>query len=214
MTLSEKIFRLRTEHSMSQEQLADKLEVSRQSVSKWETGTSVPDLDKLIKMCDIFSVSLDELTGRAKNTDDAQSVPEVNTTNISLPPYSNVPPDFDDSESTRRKRRAFGILFLAVSLLIIAAAAGVSIFIGYDRFGILVCLPAVPALTGAVVCMTVKHKTAVVCIISVIISAIIAGILFFSLLLYGLFGMNTASEDAHIDVRSETYSFESAELSE
>ena len=214
MTLSNKLYRLRTEHSMSQEQLADRLEVSRQSVSKWETGTSVPDLDKLIKICDIFSVSLDEITGRNENTDIAQSIPESNIANISLPSYSNAPPYFDDAESTRRKRRAFGILFLAVSLLIIAAAVGVSIFIGYDRFGILVFLPAIPALTGAVVCLTVKRNTAAVCIASVIISVIIAGILFFSLLLYGLFGMNTASEDAHIDIRAETYSFESAEPSE
>ncbi len=213
MTLSEKIYRLRTENSMSQEQLADLLEVSRQSVSKWETGTSVPDLDKLIKMCNIFSVSLDELTGRTENTDDAQNVPETNVANISPPPYSNAPPYFDDSESTRRKRRAFGILFLVVSLLIIAAAAGVSIFIGY-RLSVFVFLPAVPALVGAVVCLTVKRNTAVVCIISVIISAIISGILLLSLLLYGLFGMNTVSEDAHIDIRAETYSFESAELSE
>lgn len=213
MTLSEKIYRLRTENSMSQEQLADRLEVSRQSVSKWETGTSVPDLDKLIKICDIFSVSLDELTGRNENTDDKQSVPEANITNISLPSYSNVPPYFNDAESVRRKRRAFGILFLAISLVIIAAASVVPFFIGY-RLGVLVFLPAVPALTGAVVCLTVKRNTAVVCIISVIISAIISGILFLSLLLYGMFGMNTASEDAHVGVRAETYSFESAELSE
>ena len=213
MTLSEKIYRLRTEHSMSQEQLADLLEVSRQSVSKWETGTSVPDLDKLIKICDIFSISLDEITGRSDNTDDAQSVPEASITNISPPPYSNAPPDFNDAESVRRKRRAFGILFLAISLVIIAASAAVSILIGY-RLGVLVFLPAVPALAGAVVCMTVKRNTAVFCLLTVIISAIISGILFLSFLICGVVGMNTASEDAHIDVHAETYSFESAELSE
>ncbi len=64
MNLGEKIYQLRTEKNLSQGDLADKLDVSRQSVSKWENNTAVPDLDKLIKLCDIFEISLDELTGR------------------------------------------------------------------------------------------------------------------------------------------------------
>jgi len=61
MRLGEKIYKLRTEKNLSQGELADALEVSRQSVSKWETDASVPELDKLIKLSEIFGVSLDEL---------------------------------------------------------------------------------------------------------------------------------------------------------
>ena len=61
MTLGENICRLRTEKGMSQGDLADLLEVSRQSVSKWETGSSVPELDKLVKLSGLFGVGLDEL---------------------------------------------------------------------------------------------------------------------------------------------------------
>lgn len=61
MTLAEKILSLRTERGMSQDDLAEKLEVSRQSVSKWETGQSTPDLDKIIRLADLFGVSVDEL---------------------------------------------------------------------------------------------------------------------------------------------------------
>ena len=61
MPLSEKILSLRTRMGLSQEDLAEKLGVSRQSVSKWETGQSVPDLDKLIKLADLFGISVDEL---------------------------------------------------------------------------------------------------------------------------------------------------------
>ena len=61
MTLAEKILSLRTARGMSQDDLAEKLEVSRQSVSKWETGQSTPDLDKIIKLADLFGVSMDEL---------------------------------------------------------------------------------------------------------------------------------------------------------
>lgn len=64
MNLGEKIYALRTKKNLSQGDLADKLDVSRQSVSKWENNTAVPDLDKLIKICDVFEISLDELTGR------------------------------------------------------------------------------------------------------------------------------------------------------
>lgn len=59
--LSEKIMNLRKEKGWSQEQLAEKLEVSRQAVSKWESGASVPDLDKIIKISNLFEVSTDYL---------------------------------------------------------------------------------------------------------------------------------------------------------
>lgn len=64
MGIGNNIYKLRTAEKMSQGDLADRLNVSRQSVSKWETDAAVPDLDKLMKLCDVFGVSLDEITGR------------------------------------------------------------------------------------------------------------------------------------------------------
>lgn len=61
MTLGTHIARLRGQKHWSQGDLADALEVSRQSVSKWETDSSVPDLDKLLKLSDLFGVTLDAL---------------------------------------------------------------------------------------------------------------------------------------------------------
>lgn len=61
MTLGERICEQRTARSLSQTDLADALEVSRQSVSKWETDASVPELDKLVKICELFGVSMDAL---------------------------------------------------------------------------------------------------------------------------------------------------------
>lgn len=72
MSLGSKIYELRTSKNMSQIEFADQLDVSRQAVSKWETDTAIPDLDKLIKICDIFNISLDELTGR-ESTQETQS---------------------------------------------------------------------------------------------------------------------------------------------
>ncbi len=61
MNIGEKIYALRREKNLSQGDLADMLEVSRQSVSKWENNTAVPDLQKIIKLSEIFEISVDEL---------------------------------------------------------------------------------------------------------------------------------------------------------
>lgn len=61
MSLGKNISRLRAEQELSQDDLAAALGVSRQSVSKWETDNSVPELDKLVKLSELFGVSLDEL---------------------------------------------------------------------------------------------------------------------------------------------------------
>lgn len=59
--LADKIIFLRKQQNLSQEELAFKLDVSRQSVSKWETGQSVPDIEKLILLSEIFDASIDYL---------------------------------------------------------------------------------------------------------------------------------------------------------
>ena len=61
MTLGEKIFKLRTEQGLSQETFGEKLGVSRQSVSKWETDQSIPELDKIVAVSELFGVSTDYL---------------------------------------------------------------------------------------------------------------------------------------------------------
>lgn len=61
MNFSEKLQKLRKEKGLSQERLAEMLDVSRQAVSKWESGQTYPEIDKLIKLSDLFNVTLDEL---------------------------------------------------------------------------------------------------------------------------------------------------------
>ena len=59
--LGEQIYKYRTAKGLSQLELAEALDVSRQSISKWETNVAVPELAKLVKMADLFGVTLDEL---------------------------------------------------------------------------------------------------------------------------------------------------------
>ena len=61
MILADKIIALRKQHGWSQEELAGQLGVSRQAVSKWESTASIPDLERILKMSEIFQVSTDYL---------------------------------------------------------------------------------------------------------------------------------------------------------
>ncbi len=61
MEFNNKLYQLRKQKGLSQEELANRLNVSRQTVSKWEVGDSTPELEKLVAMSDLFEISLDEL---------------------------------------------------------------------------------------------------------------------------------------------------------
>ena len=61
MTFSEKLIKLRRREGLSQEQLAIKLDVTRQSVSKWESDIAMPELSKLITISELFGVTIDYL---------------------------------------------------------------------------------------------------------------------------------------------------------
>ena len=61
MEFNNKLYELRKQKGFSQEELANRLNVSRQTISKWEVGESTPDMEKLVAISDLFGVSLDEL---------------------------------------------------------------------------------------------------------------------------------------------------------
>lgn len=61
MILADKIMRLRKRNGWSQEELAEKMQVSRQAVSKWESAQSIPDIDKLLALSRLFEVTTDYL---------------------------------------------------------------------------------------------------------------------------------------------------------
>ena len=86
MSFGENLQRLRKEKGMSQERLAEILEVSRQAISKWESNTAYPETEKLIALSNLFGVSIDylikgdELNGAAdcvESSEDSTTVEEV-----------------------------------------------------------------------------------------------------------------------------------------
>ena len=85
MNIGENIYKFRSAANMSQTDLANALEVSRQSVSKWENNSAVPDLERLINMSKLFGVTLDELVygkkEEAKQEGFQETIPQI-TLNI------------------------------------------------------------------------------------------------------------------------------------
>lgn len=72
MTIGERLLKLRREKNISQEELANVLDVSRQTVSKWETDQSTPDFDKIIPLCEYFGITSDELLTGNSNIKEAK----------------------------------------------------------------------------------------------------------------------------------------------
>ena len=138
MTLGERIRALRMRQSLSQEALAEKLEVSRQSVSKWETDGAIPDLDKLVKLSEVFAVTLDELVRGGEPR--------------------QAPPPVPPTETRRIPTRVIvGIVLLVMAFL---SFWGGVLLEGALLFGILLAAPF--AACGAV-CLLVKWHPGLVC---------------------------------------------------
>ena len=91
MTLGEKIYRLRSERGMSQEAFGEVLGVSRQSVSNWETDQSLPELDKIVAISEIFAISTDYLLKEtAKKREGQGTSPDVSYTGERFTDKENV----------------------------------------------------------------------------------------------------------------------------
>lgn len=119
MELSENLIRLRTEKRLTQEELADLLGVSRQSVSKWESGASVPELDKLIRLSEVFGITVDELV---KGRDIAQEEPS-----------SDVGVEWSAIQGPRvtTGNRVAGIIYLCLGFLLLS---GLTLILGLGGF--------------------------------------------------------------------------------
>ncbi len=76
--LGEQIYFYRTKCGLSQLDIAEKLDVSRQSVSKWENGVATPELEKVVKLAELFGITLDELvSGTVQISETQEKTPQV-----------------------------------------------------------------------------------------------------------------------------------------
>lgn len=125
MTVGEKILKCRKELKMSQEELGKKLLVSRQTISLWEKDQTVPTIDNLIKLKEIFGVSVDEMLGVDNN--EKPEAPTVD--NACSPDSTSIKPAIQ-----KRRIGATEIIFLIlgspiwISLLVAALAVAFSLY--------------------------------------------------------------------------------------
>ncbi len=152
MNLGENIYRLRTQKNMSQGDLADALEVSRQSVSKWENNSAVPELDKLKKMSQLFQITLDELIN-GEPTPKAEPAPPATV--------------YIQKRSPMPFNRLFGIILLVCGLVFFIGLTVLGCFIGYPPLGLLIALPFV--INGIICLLANKHTLFVVCWVNYIL---------------------------------------------
>ena len=164
MTLGTNIQQLRKEHNMSQGDLADALDISRQSVSKWETDTATPDLDKLLKLSEIFSVSLDELVKGADDTPptppDEQTKPSESSEPIK---HYTIPADTSPQEpipvtikTGLETRQIAGIILLCMAFLTVL----VFTILGGFLSGLIFSLPF---LVCGLICLIAKKHVGIYC---------------------------------------------------
>ena len=148
MTLGENIVRLRTQKNWSQGDLADALDISRQSVSKWETDASIPELDKLLKLSELFGVTLDELVR-------GEDAPKAETT----PPPQAAPASFTPQTSSEREKRhtIMGTILLGIG----AALMLICLILAGDLLAGLIY--GSPFFLCGIICFTVKHRTGLWC---------------------------------------------------
>ena len=110
MELNKKIYQLRKLSGMTQEQLAEKLNISRQTLSKWENGTSVPDVESVVRLSALFHTTLEELLLEEENH------VEEERTQITLEDMMRI------NAHNRRMNLLLcsGLLFLAIGIIIAA----------------------------------------------------------------------------------------------
>ncbi len=147
MTIGTKIQTLRKQHGLSQEQLAETLGVSRQAVSKWEAEQSVPDVDKIVLICDYFGVTTDYILRN-------EELPK--TEQEHEPQFDNlVQNKYNISENEEKKKKSALLLAVAIMLYIISVVPPILID---DAVGPALMFVMVAAATGIIVYRSIVNS--------------------------------------------------------
>lgn len=151
MNIGEKLYELRKEKNLSQEEVADRLNVTRQTVSKWETNQSTPDFDKIVPLCELFEISTEELLTGKKS--EQESVEENNIQNNVVSEHKVI-----TKEEVRKKSAEV----VSTSVFIyIAAVAFISIAIPVLRMNPIVASAIFLCIIAWATARIIKHYMSV-----------------------------------------------------
>lgn len=109
MKFNEKLIKLRKASGLSQEELGNKLNIARQTVSKWELGETTPEMDKLVELSNLFNVSLDEMI---KETE----IPEIIARELDHKKIDSV---YNDVGTAKRCIKWYLIIAGSVAIIVI-----------------------------------------------------------------------------------------------
>ena len=153
-TLGQRITRLRTERGMSQGDLADALDISRQSVSKWECDTSTPELEKLIRLAALFEISMDTLVLGKEPT-----AAEVHDEEPPPSPSASVKLGYERQPiSQTQKFVGFGLIGISILFVML-------LLVNFAWDGLLSGLMLSSPLWGCgILCLTVRKRLGLCCL--------------------------------------------------
>lgn len=175
MKLNEKIIALRNKYQMSQGDLAEKLNVSRQSVSKWETGASIPDLDKLIAMSELFGITMDELVKEDAVFGQVKEAPVVTKTSVE----QGVKSQIREKENTLVVKIIGAILVALTPVMVILGTLGL---IPFGRFINVISLYLL--ICGAICLFSRKNVGRKIGIMTIAIIAIMIAVVILNMVVY------------------------------
>ena len=115
MKFNEKLIELRKQNNLSQEELGYKLNVTRQTVSKWELGQTTPEMDKLIEISKLFNISVDELINNSETKEDVTNNSDIQN-NVN---NSNTYDKNTTAKKSKRERTIISIIVIALVIIII-----------------------------------------------------------------------------------------------
>ena len=195
MTLGEKIYKLRTEKGLSQEAFGEVLGVSRQSVSKWETDQSVPELDKIVIISDMFSVSTDyllkeqeELTALVNNDETDSS----ENGNARVASTVIVRPVFEYEYKSKKSWRGLPLVHVHIGIKPVRAKGVIAI--GNIAQGIIaIGIVGMGVITLAVVGVGLLLAIGSIVVGGIALGSFAAGIITFGALSVGIFSMGAVA---------------------
>lgn len=129
MEFNNKLYELRKQKGLSQEELANRLNVSRQTVSKWEVGDSTPDMEKLIAISDLFGISLDELVLN-KTPEPAPAPTEQATAKSEL--YSDIKEHVLTDDNKKKAKKGAKIALIALGIILAIDAISFVVYVAIN----------------------------------------------------------------------------------
>ena len=156
-TLGQRITRLRGEHGMSQGDLADALDICRQSVSKWENDISTPELDKLIRLAELFDLSMDALI---LGKEEPQPIPTQNEPEPFVQPESSNTVNLGYQKTPiSQTQKNIGLGLIGISILFCLL-----LLVFYAWGGLLTGLMLSSPLWGCgILCRTIRKRLGLSC---------------------------------------------------